>query len=414
MKIFWSWQSDTPGKIGRYFVRDALAAAIGELKQEVDLDESDRGSIHLDQDRMGVAGSPDLANVILDKIKNSTVFVADVTLVGKTADGKPLINANVAIELGYALATVGDAGLLMVFNAAYGEREGLPFDLRQKAGPILFSLPEGAESADRNAEMAKLVGTLKVAIRDCLATKTNQAAALVEHDAIPTVATSAQYFEDGEVLTKRPSPGEDFELNYPSGAPLLYLRLIPTSTTKKLKRREIKDIVFNINIEPLRPVPGNASWDLNKCGGITYSFLHTDLDSKLLSSSQIFFNREIWGVDASLLAGPKTIPVAYMEHMFELGLNHYVDIADKRLGLNPPVAVEAGAARVDGFHIVLGNRSTEIIGPIYDSEIRSRHLLKSFRSDAVQAVLMAIYADFFDAAGKDRPEDFRRFGGTQS
>ena len=24
MKIFWSWQSDTPGKTGRHFVRDAL------------------------------------------------------------------------------------------------------------------------------------------------------------------------------------------------------------------------------------------------------------------------------------------------------------------------------------------------------------------------------------------------------
>jgi hypothetical protein len=32
MKIFWSWQSDTPGKTGRYFVRDALLEAIRVLK----------------------------------------------------------------------------------------------------------------------------------------------------------------------------------------------------------------------------------------------------------------------------------------------------------------------------------------------------------------------------------------------
>jgi hypothetical protein len=33
MKFFWSWQSDTPGAIGRYFVRDALLAAIKQLRQ---------------------------------------------------------------------------------------------------------------------------------------------------------------------------------------------------------------------------------------------------------------------------------------------------------------------------------------------------------------------------------------------
>jgi len=33
MKVFWSWQSDTPGKIGRHFVRDALQAAIERLKE---------------------------------------------------------------------------------------------------------------------------------------------------------------------------------------------------------------------------------------------------------------------------------------------------------------------------------------------------------------------------------------------
>jgi len=33
MKVFWSWQSDSPGKIGRHFVRDVLEEAIKELKE---------------------------------------------------------------------------------------------------------------------------------------------------------------------------------------------------------------------------------------------------------------------------------------------------------------------------------------------------------------------------------------------
>lgn len=52
MKVFWSWQSDTPGKIGRHFVREALSKAIAELKIEIELDEpagrDSRIDLHLD------------------------------------------------------------------------------------------------------------------------------------------------------------------------------------------------------------------------------------------------------------------------------------------------------------------------------------------------------------------------------
>lgn len=65
MKIFWSWQSDTPGKIGRHFVRDALAEAIEVLRQPNEIEEPSereaRETIELDHDRKGVPGSPDLA-----------------------------------------------------------------------------------------------------------------------------------------------------------------------------------------------------------------------------------------------------------------------------------------------------------------------------------------------------------------
>jgi hypothetical protein len=35
MKIFWSSQSDSPGKTGRYFVRDALLDAIRRPQRNV-------------------------------------------------------------------------------------------------------------------------------------------------------------------------------------------------------------------------------------------------------------------------------------------------------------------------------------------------------------------------------------------
>jgi hypothetical protein len=39
MKVFWSWQSDTPGKVGRHFVRDALNTAIERLKETPEIEE---------------------------------------------------------------------------------------------------------------------------------------------------------------------------------------------------------------------------------------------------------------------------------------------------------------------------------------------------------------------------------------
>jgi hypothetical protein len=47
------------------------------------LEKSER-DLHLDHDRKGVPGSPDLARLILDKIKRSAIFVADVTNIGSS------------------------------------------------------------------------------------------------------------------------------------------------------------------------------------------------------------------------------------------------------------------------------------------------------------------------------------------
>lgn len=81
MKVFWSWQSDTPGNIGRHFVRDALKAAIEQLKTDPDIVEPSereaRNALHVDHDRQGVPGSPDLVRTILEKIDASSVVVCD-------------------------------------------------------------------------------------------------------------------------------------------------------------------------------------------------------------------------------------------------------------------------------------------------------------------------------------------------
>jgi hypothetical protein len=92
MKVFSSWQADTPGNVGRFFVRNALIEAIEVLKADKEITEpSEREAaeaMHYDADRQGVPGSPDLVATIFRKIEEAAVFIADVTLAGQTPDGK--------------------------------------------------------------------------------------------------------------------------------------------------------------------------------------------------------------------------------------------------------------------------------------------------------------------------------------
>src|SRR5690348_13211589 len=94
MKIFWSWQSDTDGKTGRHFVREALTEAIRQLREPEDVEEPVarelRESIHLDHDRKDVSGTPSIADVIFDKIDHTDVFIADVTPVAELVRLKPI------------------------------------------------------------------------------------------------------------------------------------------------------------------------------------------------------------------------------------------------------------------------------------------------------------------------------------
>jgi hypothetical protein len=183
MKVFWSWQYDTDGHTGRFFVRDALKEAIKKLKQPPGLEEPNerdlRDGIHLDHDRKDVSGTPSIADVIFKKIDATNVFVADVTPVAtltrlRPSEGeepeKKMINANVAIEYGYAVRTVTDELILLVQNLHYGNRGDLPFDLQHKGSPIQYRLAPDAPKAEQNAVKGKLVGDLFVALRSCLVT----------------------------------------------------------------------------------------------------------------------------------------------------------------------------------------------------------------------------------------------------
>ena len=84
--IFFSWQSDTPNRLGRSFIETCLGRAIGELQADADVDPADR-EMAVDRDTLDVPGMPPIMETIFGKIDRAAVFLSDLTYVAERAGG---------------------------------------------------------------------------------------------------------------------------------------------------------------------------------------------------------------------------------------------------------------------------------------------------------------------------------------
>jgi hypothetical protein len=75
--IFYSWQSDLPNATNRSFILKALENAA----KDIAADETINVEPVIDRDTKGIAGAPDIAKTIFEKIDSADVFVADVSII---------------------------------------------------------------------------------------------------------------------------------------------------------------------------------------------------------------------------------------------------------------------------------------------------------------------------------------------
>jgi len=146
IKIFYSWQSDLPGKDSRNIIHNSIQDAVKSLKDVVD--------IEADRDTKGKFGSPDIAQTILSKIDECDIFIADVSIVHKyeTKDGKIKCtpNPNVMLELGYAINVVTWDNIICILNTDYGSVENMPFDIsHHRLTPFSLKNEEGPDGAKK-------------------------------------------------------------------------------------------------------------------------------------------------------------------------------------------------------------------------------------------------------------------------
>lgn len=157
-RLFYAWQSDSPTATNRDAIRAALRASRKVLEPRT------RIAITLDEATRDEAGSPNIPQTILDKIRVSDAFVCDITTINKSAPKglRRMPNPNVVFELGYAVAHLGWGRIILLFNEEHGTfPDDLPFDFdRHRASRYRLSTSDKKNSPAHN----KLAGLLVEAV----------------------------------------------------------------------------------------------------------------------------------------------------------------------------------------------------------------------------------------------------------
>lgn len=416
MKVFWSWQSDTPGKTGRHFVRDALSEAIAELQSSEEVLEPDtrdlKREMHIDHDRKGITGSPDLASTIFDKIDRSTVFIADVTPLAsferENEDGeieeKKSINSNVAIELGYALRALGTEWLLFVCNRHYGSRGDLPFDLQHKSGPIFYELAPDASSDEIKSQQEKLVTALKVALRAFLVAATvDQPTEQLPFDPVKENAQTGFFFEYFDSVIETSEQDREDQLSYHFEPDCFFsLRLFPKwDPQKKFTRDTLRDLIIASNLSSFQK-DGGGYRRVNQFGAICFE-LRSPFGS-VNSLTQVFQSGEIWGLSKDFSRDPYGTGIIVanerLEHALWRTLHSYAMFATNHLKIE-----QQFECRFGGFGLSEARLSTPQLG----HKAKSKFLENQFEArspitlDTIDRAYSSFLEALYDAVGLSPP-----------
>jgi hypothetical protein len=406
MKVFWSWQFDTPAETGRHFVRNVLGDAIAVLKEPGEVEEPSEREEALRLER--VDGASDLAPTIFKKIDQAAVFIADVTLVGErpasavSATGarpKKLINSNVAIEYGFALRALTEARILMVQNAHYGGRDELPFDHKEK--PIQFRLPPDATKAVIDAEHVRLRAVLVDALRPYAGTAVSAGAA-VAFEEFPSTTNIAFYWDPAEALASRESGvlrafgrrDEEDAIEYRfNETPAFYLRLIPTvPLPEPLEAPTMHDIVGRGRVDVLTRTAFGSVPARNRFGAIAYEPFGASTTPTAFT--QLFRNGEIWGVTRELVGrihNQPSVPMTNVQDIYGRALESFISVAAEEVGVTPPFHIEMGAVGLKGLRVGLPQSLRrwlhELSEPIFENQLQFRMVLNDTSVSAQQALV---------------------------
>lgn len=154
--VFYFWQSDLSRDTNLAAIRQCLRSAINKIENE-----SENLRIELDEATRNTPGSPNIPQIIFNKIENSDIFICDLSTINNTSnEPRKVQNPNVLIELGYAISTLGWNRIILLFNNFHGTfPNDLPFDIdRHRATP--FSITNKNDNNGKNHLVNNLLTAL--------------------------------------------------------------------------------------------------------------------------------------------------------------------------------------------------------------------------------------------------------------
>lgn len=416
MKVFWAWQSDLPGRISRFVIRDALDDAITELKEAPDVDEppeeARRVDLHLDHDTKDVTGMPSVADTILAKIRAATVFVGDVTPVGAGPDiqtpegakpGRPLMNPNVAIELGYALHRLTDTNAIAVLNLAYGGPECLPFDIKHKRWPVTYRLVDGATKQEILAQRKILKDQFVTALKGFLKTPAMTAPVFEPYEPLYIKEPDKFFFGEGQCLGHSRQMQADMFMPFRD---VLYLRVMPTEPLPRLLSE--RTLLNNVGIfGTFGQTRSGAMVMSNELGVATFEPAgNTDRLDAIL---QYFPTGEVWGVNADIMRqGEQGQHRWYLaescERAFAETLFHIIEFMTKVSNVKFPIRVIAGTTGLKDRTLTISGHPVGAHGRFWTNEVRHEATLPDSSLKSQDAFLIKLFEKIFDQTGSARPQ----------
>jgi hypothetical protein len=338
--VFYSWQSDLPSSTNRGFILDALesaAAAIGA-------DPAVAVEPVVERDTAGVAGSPDIAGTILEKIRRADVFVPDVSLITPEDAKRRSPNPNVLIELGYAIAELGWERIVMVMNIAFGDPSSLPFDLRGRR-VLQYSCPDvvgGSKAPERNA----LATTLSRAISAILTEQGRRTESEISSRREVASAKARQF--QAERLARLSSGRAPVAL---SSDKLICVHVVPYDAVPGKKTIDVSALDGErTRIPPI----GSTGFDtrFNSDGLLR---VNPGAGGKIDSYLQVFRDGRIESVDSRTMIGrgrEDGLPGPKSARDLVSFLGHLVRLIDA-LEMNPPIAVELSLSGLKGAPLLV-------------------------------------------------------------
>ena len=408
--VFFSWQADTPTKVGRNFLKEVLEEVCQAYATDASVDEALR-EIEIDSDTQGVAGQPPIVDTIFKKIDSCGVFLADMTFVGTRKDGRATPNPNVLIEYGWALKSLKYERVICVMNTAYGEPsdQNLPFDLKHLRWPITYSLPEDATPKVKAEEKKKLASIFLKAIRASLGTLPP---ILIVDKPLFIKAISkdgpAKFRSKGELL----GIDDDFlhqrEITLSVNPAAIWLRVMPKfKLQNSWAIHELKEITRK-NTPNLTPLITGGGWSYLRGGdGFgAYQMEHPEDVKSLLTATSVAFvfeSGEMWSVDVNFLFYYNDLP--FLEGRYIAALTNYIQFL-KELGVQPPYTWIAGVTGIMGRHLqypaqpgrgIVGNGPKCLVDTI---EIEGEYN----GEENIKTVLLPFFKRIFEKCGVSRPD----------